>query len=281
MVEWGHWPLPGTGALSDDERITGAENTILEATRYDRVKANATSDDSFLGFAPDTPGRLLVQPFTRPLKERLITLGLTDTIYYTTVEGETAVRRTAYSQIFDYLERYRGSEHINIHLIGHSQGATIAYDLLFGLFADAAAYGGNPPGYYSQASNDTERERFDYWRKRAQSGTLILGSFATFGSQLALMTMRKQRTVDSLANGYRLDPAVIGIEPTSVATKWKHFYDQDDVLGYPVRHLFNSLPGTFKEYEVDSNWNPLDSHSDYWICPQVQHEVATMIEANL
>src|SRR5947209_2292369 len=47
-VEWGHAPLQAGGTLLPDEELTDAENTILAATSYDRIKAHPTADDSFL-----------------------------------------------------------------------------------------------------------------------------------------------------------------------------------------------------------------------------------------
>ena len=120
---------------------------------------------------------------------------------------------------------------------------------------------------------------YTHWRNMAQAGRLTLGSKASFGCQIALMLLRKQKLVDKLAAGERLDPTVIGV-PKTGAPKWKIFFDTDDVLGFPARRLFDSI-GSIREYEVDSDWNPLASHTSYRNNEETQREIAALIAANL
>ena len=262
FIEWGHAQLPPPAAknLTPDMNLTDAENTILAATSYDKIRKQPSPDDSFL-----KPGwnlfedaaKALVRDLTKRIKDEVATLGLTDTFYYTSPDGEKAVRGHVYSDVLTQLKPFKGSSKVKLHVIGHSQGATISFDFLFGLLAPDSAYDGTAgPGFVAdeQGSKAMQQEYLD-WRKQAKEGRLELGSYSSFGSQLSLMMMRKQSLVDKMAKRELLDPTVIGV-PRSGGPKWKHFYDTSDVLGYPVRRLFDTS-GTLLEYEVNSSWNPV------------------------
>ncbi len=276
-VEWGHAPLPLVcdDDLCPDERLTGAENTMLAATSYEVIKSQPTEDDTFLHFEPDMLQRAVVRPLTRPIKNTIITLGLSDAFYYCTPDGECAVRNHVYSQVLAGLEPHKGAAQVALHVIGHSHGATVGFDFLFGLLAPD-----HNPGFVQDGQSDPlTMGRYTYWRERAQQGTLKLGSKASFGSQVGLMMLRKQKTVEMLFRKQLLDPTVIGV-PKRGTVKWKIFYDTDDILGYPARRLFDAV-GTIKEYEVDADWNPIKSHTAYWTNSGVQTEIASLIAANV
>ena len=287
-VEWGHAPLSPSDILLPDEELTAAENTLLAATAYDKIKARPTPDDSFLKLTPDFLPRLIVRPLTAQIKEKVITLGIADAFYYCAADGERAVRDHVYTQFLTGMAPYRDAENVALHLIGHSQGVTIGFDFLYGLFAPDSAYPSGVPGFVEdeQSSPEIQRE-YLHWRGMAQanqpgdarSGRLTLGSKSSFGTQVALMMLRKQILVDRLAQGERLDPTVIGV-PKSGPPKWKIFFDTDDILGFPARRVFDSV-GSIREYEVDSDWNPIASHYNYWTNDEVQREIADLIAANL
>ncbi len=280
-VEWGHAPFPISAALRPDERLTEAENTVLDAVSYDKIKAHPTADDSFLNFPPDFLQRSVVRPLTRPIKETVLTLGISDSFYYCTADGERAVRDNVYSQVLAGLAPYKAADKVAIHLIGHSQGATVGFDFLYGLFAPDSAYPPDGvPGFVkdNQSSPDSVQAYLD-WRTRAQQGKLVLGSKSSFGCQIGLMMLRKQKLVDKLYNKERLDPTVIGV-PRTGSAKWKIFFDTDDILGFPARRLFDTV-GSIREFEVDSDWNPITSHTAYWTTDQVQTEITTLITQNL
>src|SRR5215813_9831748 len=273
-IEWGHaLPLPAQ-VLFPDEMLTDAENTILNATSLSAIKSNKTADDTFLGFTFNFPQRRLARLVTDQIKEKVFALGLTDVLYYCSPDGERAVRSHVYTQVLKELAEVENEEKVALHLIAHSHGATVGFDFLFGLLAPDSQYGGEPPDF---AKNEdiplATREAYLDWRRRAKNGQLALGSKSSFGCQLALMMMRKQRLVNMLAARpvQLLDPTVIGV-PKAGPVKWKVFYDTNDVLGYPVRHLFDAV-GTIKEFEVDSDPNPVFAHLNYWTNKQVQEEI--------
>ena len=278
-VEWGHAPL-SSAALWPDEELTAAENTLLAATSYAKIKATPTADDSFLHLTPDFLPRLMIRPLISRVKEQVLVTGIGDVFYYTSSEGERAVRDHVYSQFLTGMEPYKDAENVALHLIGHSQGATIGFDFLFGMLAPDSEYSKGVPGFVENEQSSPEMlAAYTHWRNMAQAGTLTLGSKSSFGCQVALMMLRKQKLVDKLAAGERLDPTVIGVPKTGLP-KWKIFFDTDDVLGFPARRLFDSV-GSIREYEVDSDWNPLASHTSYRLNDEVQREIAALIAANL
>jgi hypothetical protein len=282
-VEWGHAPLPADSADWPDTHLTNAENNVLAATSYDAITQSPTADDTFLAWEPDFLQRAVVRPLTKPIKNTVMTLGIADAFYYTAPDGERAVRGHVYSTVLGALDDFRDRDRIALHMIGHSQGATIAFDFLFGLIAPESELTDGRPGFLSDEQGDHDAmERFEFWRRQAQQTPpkLVLGSNSSFGSQVGLMMMRKQRLVDRLAKGIRLDPTVIGVPKTADSPKWKIFFDTDDVLGFPARRIFDAT-GSIHEYEVDSDWNPIESHAKYWQTPSVQSEIADLIDRNL
>jgi hypothetical protein len=96
---------------------------------------------------------------------------------------------------------------------------------------------------------------------------------------LPLMMMRKQKLVDRLADGGRLDPQVLGV-PLAGPVKWKLFYDVDDILAFPARGLYERST-TIEEFQVDTNWRPDLSHGAYWTNATVLREMVDLIRSNL
>jgi hypothetical protein len=107
----------------------------------------------------------------------------------------------------------------------------------------------------------TQIQRLSTWRAKAASGALTLGSFVATASQLPVFLLRKQGLVERLAGGQQLDPAVIGVHGRH--EQWLLFYDVDDLLGYPTRHLYAPRTG-IREIQVDSSDLFHDAHTRYW-----------------
>jgi hypothetical protein len=282
-VEWGHRPpdVP-TEALRDDQRITDAENTISDRVSYAAVKADQSPNNHLLGPHQELFSAWVTRHLTDPIKETVEIFGVADVFYYCAPEGETAVRYAVYTQVLDALEEFRNQPDVRLHVIAHSLGVTVAHDFLFGLFAPEAELTGGVPGFLANPkATEQDKERYAFWRARAQpeNGTLLLGSKSSTAGQLPLTAMRKQKLVNRLATGDTLDPTVIGV-PASGPVKWKIFYDVDDVLGFPVRRLYDPV-STIAEYQVNTNWRPDLAHEQYWTNPTVVAEVAELLSSNL
>ncbi len=276
-IEWGHEPPDGLDVLDPDERVTRAERHIRANTRYADIHAHPTADDHFLGILDHEISPLRMA--TNPIKDNVMTLGLTDAIYYIAPDGERAVRSKVYRRLLEYLEKYRDAERVRLHVCSQSLGSTVSFDFLFGLFAHPSYYPTGTPDYAREHAGEASAEQYLVWRHRAQEGRLILGSRADTGSQLALMMMRKQRVVDRMAQGLLLNPTVIGV-PRRGAARWRSFFDVDDVLGFAVRRLFDA-EGTIHDHQVDTSWKPQEAHACYWMNRDVQNAIADLIEANL
>lgn len=288
-VEWGQRVGPADDKEPPDRRLSVAELFLRKNVAYSRLRGQADEEQDF--FHPDEREfSQLWRPVTDTIKDNIFCLGMTDALYYASPEGEQAIRRAVYTQVLEGLETFQFADEVHLHVVAQSLGATVAFDFLFGLFVDRSHYaphGGIPDFVRENASSadPTVRravENYAFWRQRAEAKTLRLGSLATTGSQLALFLLRKQAIVDRLAAAapQLLDPGVIGVERDRPdgRIRWINFFDADDVLGYPVRRLFDSR--CIAEHRVDTGTLPDRAHNGYWQNDRVIEETALLWAAN-
>jgi hypothetical protein len=101
-----------------------------------------------------------------------------------------------------------------------------------------------------------------------------LAAMITFGCNIPLFSLSfsKATPIDVPGKGIT-KPAMVA------ASKWMNFVDRDDVLGWPLRPLYDMSSATFtakerktidriEDYEINvggllTSWNPA-AHSDYW-----------------
>jgi hypothetical protein len=90
-----------------------------------------------------------------------------------------------------------------------------------------------------------------------------LACMVTFGSTIPLFTFAYDKIVPITLPGSRLPPAAVA------RPRWLNFYDQDDVLGYPLRPVSREYAATVDE-DIEINVGrfglsstPL-SHNAYW-----------------
>lgn len=101
-----------------------------------------------------------------------------------------------------------------------------------------------------------------------QGKTLTL--FYTMGSPIAIWSLRYRASATSVEFGTPIDvPAreLPGYYP-SLQGEWLNFFDEDDVIGYPLQVLNNEYEKRVKDVPVNvgnllSSWNPA-SHLGYW-----------------
>lgn len=291
-IEWAHepkrTPTPPVTELREDERIMRAENFIDDRTRHDWVRSDRSpyhhpseAWPGLMTFLARVVSRFTLRRFVvTPIKRQVMVRGFTDAIYYSSPDGERAARRAVYGQLLAGLEEYE-NDTVRLHVVAHSLGVTVAFDFLYGLFAET----GGAPDFITENERSDAPEvleavnRYRLWREKAKDQTLQLGSKASAGGQLPLLLMRKQTLVNRLAGHEKLGVDVIGIRPDD-QVKWKIFYDPDDVLGFPARRLFGEQ-AAIQEYEVETGWNPIAAHTGYWGNAQVQRETALLIAQNL
>jgi hypothetical protein len=272
-VEWGQ----GDGApVRPDQHLTPAERHVGSVVSFERVKRDESPQNHLSRNLFEKVGVPGVRWAATELRERIVQLGLTDAVYYSSAEGEQAVRSTVYQQVLGALEPHRDAPEVRLHLIGHSLGVTLAHDFLYGLFAP-----GHAPDFRHQAIDAAVGEQYATWRERAQppQERLRLGTLIGLASQLPVFLMRRQNLVARFARGDRLDPTVIGIRPGEQRVRLQTFYDVDDILGFATRPLYAPTPAIV-DHQVQTGFEPWSAHTHYFGKEEVIDEVARLLATN-
>lgn len=149
-------------------------------------------------------------------------------------------------------------------IIAHSLGTVIASNFIYDLEKNARK---------KLISRRVRNEMDDTPLERGET----LTSLYTFGSPIALWSLRYDdfgRPVDVPS------PKLVGHHPAVVpVAEWINFYDEDDVIGYPLRTLNDAYKKAVKEdIQVNaggwlSSWSPL-SHNGYWTDNDVTKPIA-------
>jgi hypothetical protein len=274
-TDWG-LELPdggGTGiGLGErrDRMLAVAQAHMIEATRDKRLTSGERLDVTSYDLPLLGPVRWLLDKFIRePVMQR----GLPDVAYYMSAEGEGYVRDAVYAQILTQLAPFVDEPQVRLHVIAESLGVTVAHDFLFALFNPAPYV----PGYILQTEPPpSQAEALRQWRGRAARGEVTLGSFIATASQLPMTLLRKQSIVERFYPPMpeQLDPSVIGVVGDQV--HWLLFYDVDDLLAYPTRHLY-SPRDAIEEVQVDSSDLPHRAHVRYWAQREVVERAAEQL----
>lgn len=285
-VNWGHY-LENTDEARLDERLIRAEEFIIKQLNFREKSPNITHNYS-------------LQPWWRslvhPLQNLVLSQGIGATIYYSGIEGKTALQLAAYHQIFEFLEKYRHqlekdlfrkevTVKIRLHTISSGLGANIVNDFLHDLFSQTGERIKNHP---EQAKEPTivsshilteEKqetvERYLFWRVAAQKEHLELGSIVSMASQLPILLLSSQRVVNTFANQETLSVDEIGIPEQSKEVIWKVFYDIDDVSAFPISPLFGNHPA-IEDIAIEMN-NNYSNYPNYWVNQVVHTQVAELL----
>ena len=262
----------------DDQKLRIAENFMVQHIGTKNVKPTAK-----IGINPivDALENVTIRVATDMVKDTVFMFGMTDVLYYAG-DGEKPVRQNVFASIAAAvlpLARKSSKEVVRLHFFAHSQGATIAHDVLFALFNtvndDRYFTDTVKPGYgIDQGVVDDIRTL----RHMSTVGKIQLGSFNTVGSQISVNLMRSQDLVDKLFKHESIDSTQLGLPPDGPVV-WNNFYDRDDVLGYPLRGLYG-YPSTIAEYEVQTGLL-VDAHTSYWKCQPVIKMAAKLIASRL
>lgn len=152
-----------------------------------------------------------------------------------------------------------------VTLVGHSMGSVVAFDFLH----EAQ----RRPGKGSEARTEGARLAVHTDTAGATTTELIAAGLFTLGSPLvlfSLLTGEKQ-------HHYRAE----GGPPFTLAGgRWYNFYDEEDVVSFPLRGIFGPM---VEDLRVDNCRLPLVSvlfsHSGYWRSPLVARQLARHILA--
>jgi len=278
QVHWG-FPAPGQGAERPDQYLSLAEAVVGRRLREDRPDGE---QQRMPGGSSFDVGIWPLRQSIEHIRRSVVQLGLSDAIYYTSSEGEQAVRNSVFEQVFSGLGDQVGGGPVVMHIVAHSLGVTVAHDFLYALFGrkydeDYPQKGVTPDPH---PLHDRNQAREEHWRGEAEAGRLKLGTFISFASQLPLFVLRKQALVKRIANGERLDPRVIGVDPTRDSLQWAILYDADDPLGFRTRALYESTPA-IADIRVGSGLGPQSAHLGYWLQSDIVDRCVAMLKANI
>jgi len=275
QVSWGQ-PDAGQPEQRPDQFLSRAQRFVGSL-----VQEHALREE---GPAPGLIGRdwgvPLLRSAIRAVRESVVLYGLSDAIYYAAVDGEAAVRDAVFRQVFEKLEASQDGE-IHLHIVAHSLGVTIAHDFLYALFGrkvDPEFPLPSDGGEIKLAAPTKSLQ--DVWRDEAEAKRLKLGTFLCFASQLPLFVMRKQALVEKLAQGEKLDPRVIGVDPERSTPQWAIFYDSDELLGFATRPLYQETKAIV-DIHMNSGLEPYSAHLGYWKRSAIIERCIALLRANM
>lgn len=245
--------------------------------QFERVFINwqsVTSDAEITIFDAAFPQLEVTQknlPFSdvmHPIRgiRKFITFFMGDVAAYVS-ENDNNIRSTVWQQMEPYV-----SKGLPYSIIAHSLGSIIVFDYLFNLFEENNLFLPQSEGleYQSELSLN----------KISQLGVNFRHLF-TLGSPIGLFLLRKGdlwkdgKKFNSIKNPVN-DDIEKGIKRT-----WLNFYDEQDVIAYPLENLFSlntTRPkGPIKDILVNTGWFAVDSHTRYWENQQVAVEISQVL----
>jgi len=144
-----------------------------------------------------------------------------------------------------------GEQNVPLVLMGHSLGGVILSNYIWD--AQKCTREGTAPGC-RVADNAFEN-------------LSSLVGLITFGTTIALWSLRFHEFDSPISFPPELCPEMTALKRKA---RWLNFYDRDDVLAYPLKHLSPAYEklSALEDVEVNvgnvySSWNPL-SHQGYW-----------------
>ncbi|MFB2982882.1 acylphosphatase [Microseira sp. BLCC-F43] len=237
-----------------------AQKFVAEQLEPERLGQNNAENNILLSGKERDRRQPWWRSLVQPLRQSLLLQGLGDLVYYAGEEGQIAIKLAVYSQVLEFIEKYRPQVEkdlrkeaqnikVRLHLIGYSLGGAIAYDFLQGLFSTKTSIATDVlPG-----ENQEIVERYQFWRQAARLGRIELGSIVSMASPLPILMMRSQQVIDTFALGKTLLADEIGIAKNAKEIIWKNFYNFDDLSAFPIRPLFGDNPG-IQDIEVEGNF---------------------------
>ena len=149
--------------------------------------------------------------------------------------------------------------------VAHSLGTIIASNYLYDLQVDPR----------KRIISKTVREAMG---KTPVDRGETLAALYTFGSPLPLWSLRYK----DFGTPISVPSPKLGRHHKSLAGEWLNFYDQDDVIGYPLKNINDAYHKAVKaDFAANvggllSSWNPI-SHSGYWTDNNVTKPVAASL----
>lgn len=186
---------------------------------------------------------------------RFMLTGVGDALIYLTSKGGTAIRQRLIDVILNVrdqvMAQYPQRTNHYVTIVAHSLGSVVAYDTCALLASEL----------------------------REQVGGLGLSHFITMGSPLALFTLLQYggRATHYAQRGVYLDrPDASG--------QWLNFYDQQDPIAFPLKHVYPPLPGvpgrmyTIQDQRVQTG--TFHAHTNYFNNDRIAAEIAKRLRAD-
>lgn len=227
----------------------------FDAKRWDQTK--------------DLPDSLLRQTAFKKVREVLL-YGISDAFYYNSPKGGKAIRSVLLKQVYYGLQKCKvvteegiipEPKKLSITIFAHSLGAIVMYDLLELISVEEIEN-------LKEAVDDPEAQVIlEGFYKLKQAGRVRIRKFFSMGTQIPVMYLKYDDTMDEMLEGRFRDVAHIFPEDDNLEDpRWINLWDKDDILGYPVEYLFNHRPETgsqiVKDVAVDAgDYLP---HIAYW-----------------
>ena len=195
--------------------------------------------------------------------------GFADMFYYVSKDGGRAVRDNVFAHLAGEIRNLkkrggRGSPRISLTFVGHSAGAVIAHDFLYRLFG----WGAQP--LFGLTLNKT--------RRLARRKRLRIRRFYTLGAPVAPFIFRSQSLIEKILRRERFNPAVVGLgrDDGLGNPRWVNFWDDDDLVAYPVAFLYEKVDGERVVVDrcVDLREKFPAVHSAYWRSSEIADCVA-------
>ncbi|MEC4883376.1 MAG: hypothetical protein SAL70_18870 [Scytonema sp. PMC 1070.18] len=194
---------------------------------------------------------------------KFMTFFLGDVAAYVS-ENDNNIRRTVWEQMEPHI-----SQGVPYSIISHSLGSVIVFDYLFNLFEENTLF--------LPESKDAE----PFPTPAISQLQLNFRHLFTLGSPIGLFMLRKGdlwkggREFETIKNPVKNDTQ------RSIQRTWLNFYDDQDIIAYPLEKLFSLNPnrdkGSIKDVLVNTGWLVVDSHLRYWQNQQVATEISQVL----
>jgi len=240
-------PLVSEFARLRGETFQAAESKLVIKPIYWAEVVQELSDD--------LSDRLNLDSLNNPFKLRdFVFHYLGDAIAYST-PGDKKVNQGIHKIFSETLEKLatEAGEKAPLCIISHSLGAVIASDYIWDLQHDKSIVDiGNTP---------------------LEKGE-TLNLFYTLGTQIPLWSM----SYDNYGKPIEMPSPQLGNHYPELTGEWINFFDEDDVLGYPLQNINDDYSKVVVDKQVNagnifSSWSPL-SHNGYWKDDEVIEPIA-------
>lgn len=236
--------------------------TDPETTIYSRSFGSLRPSDRSLVSESNPFLAALSLPNTRAWRY-FMTFFVGDAIAYVD-EFDNGIRRRVWEQMAAILKPESAGQIPKFSVIGHSLGSVIAYDFVHAL--------NSAPGKIFDLSPDPAK---NVKLSAAQIALLQTGfcNLITLGSPIALFWMRRR---DLWQNDFA------GLNnPVQGAQRWLNFWDNEDIIAYPLRNFFST--GNVEDIRIedirfDTSIMMPWAHTGYWKNKALAERVAEVLE---